>query len=341
VKVRLYTGDNLFVELCEEWGDLLADSAADCVFMTCAWQSAWWKAYQPGQVWAPVVHGDDGRLHGIAPWFRAVEDDGTRTIYPVGCVDVTDYLDVIARRGHEDAVFAALADFLAEHADEFDNMRLCNIPQDSPGLALLPGLLADRGFSVSVDIEDVCPVVTLPERWEDYVAGLDKKRRHELRRKLRRAQGAGSAVDWYIVGPDHNLEDELDRFLRLMAASSEEKALFLQHPVNEAFFRAVVPQAAEQGWLQLAFLTVNGEAAASYLNFTYGDRVMVYNSGHDPAQHGRLSPGIVLMARLIEHAIVQRRAVFDFLRGDEPYKYDLGGQDTHVYRLTVQAGAGR
>jgi CelD/BcsL family acetyltransferase involved in cellulose biosynthesis len=63
---------------------------------------------------------------------------------------------------------------------------------------------------------------------------------------------------------------------------------------------------------------------------------MVYNSGLDPAVYGHLSPGIVLLARLVEYAIDTERTVFDFLRGDEPYKYDMGGQDTQVYRMEIR-----
>jgi CelD/BcsL family acetyltransferase involved in cellulose biosynthesis len=41
------------------------------------------------------------------------------------------------------------------------------------------------------------------------------------------------------------------------------------------------------------------------------------------------------MAHLIRQAIEDKRSVFDFLRGDEPYKYALGGTDTHVHRLNI------
>ena len=51
-----------------------------------------------------------------------------------------------------------------------------------------------RGLRVEVMQEDVCPVITLPlpgegeDGWGLYLAGLDKKERHEIRRKLRRME---------------------------------------------------------------------------------------------------------------------------------------------------------
>jgi CelD/BcsL family acetyltransferase involved in cellulose biosynthesis len=89
----------------------------------------------------------------------------------------------------------------------------------------------------------------------------------------------------------------------------------------------------KRGWLQLNFLVVNDTPVATYLNFDYNDHILVYNSGLDPAEYGHLSPGIVLLAYTIEHAIELKRDVFDFLRGDEQYKYRMGGTDTSVMNL--------
>jgi CelD/BcsL family acetyltransferase involved in cellulose biosynthesis len=335
VNITLYESDALFAELEGEWRELLSDSAADQIFMTREWLSTWWEAYQPGRIWTLVARDAEGRCQGIAPWFVTVVPGGQRVIRSIGYVDVTDYMDVIARRGAEQAVFAALAGWLAGHSGTFDRIELRNFPEDSPALAQLPNLLSARGLDAQIQLDDVCPVITLPERFEDYVASLDKKNRHELRRKLRRAAGQ---MDWYIAGPEHDLSAELGVFLRLMAASSPEKTTFLDDAKNRTFFELVVPKIAERGWLQLAVLTINGDAAAAYLNFDYGNRILVYNSGHDPAAYGQMSGGIVLMARLIEHAIERRRLVFDFLRGDEPYKYDLGGHDTKIYRMEIAGG---
>src|SRR5262249_42511200 len=143
----------------------------------------------------------------------------------------------------------------------------------------LPRLLAERGFSVQTKPQEVCPIIPLPRDFETYLEQLDKKNRHELRRKVRRAEASEDKVDWYIVGKEHDLEAELNRFLELMAASHPEKAKFLEDPKNVAFFRTIVPQVAVCGWLQLTFLTVNGKAAATYLNFDYDNRILVYNSG--------------------------------------------------------------
>lgn len=333
MKITRYQDAALFDDCCETWCELLADSDANQIFLTCEWQATWWDTYQPGDLWILVIEDEEtGQWQGVAPWFIQETDDGRRVVRTVGCVDVTDYLDVIARRGVEDAVFHALLGWLAEHDDEFDEVLMCNVPGRSKALERIPALGPEHGLQVETSVQDVCPVVTLPDEFNEYIAGLDKKNRHELRRKIRRAAGSSA---WYIVGPEHDLDAEIAKFLDLMAASAEEKAKFLQDENNRRFFERIVPKVAARGWLQLAFLTVAGDPAAGYVNFVYNDRVLVYNSGHAAGEHGHLSPGIVLLGRLIEHAIEQGYAEFDFLRGDEPYKYDMGGRDTEVHQLRI------
>jgi CelD/BcsL family acetyltransferase involved in cellulose biosynthesis len=340
VDITLYESEAWFDDLADEWGDLLAGSDTDRIFSTLTWLSTWWDAYHLGDIWTLVVRDSDGRLVGAAPWFRTTEDDGaggeTRVVGAIGGVEVTDYVDVIVRRGCEESVFAALTQWLAAHQDAFDVIRIANIPGESMMITRWPEMLRATGFSVKTGVEDVCPVVRLPDDFLAYIAGLDKKNRHELRRKLRRATGK---VEWYIVGPEHDLQAEMAVFLDLMAASSPDKAAFLQDEKQRRFFEMVVPKIAAQGWLQLAIMTVVGEPTAAYLNFDYGNRVMVYNSGYDPDAHKSLSPGIVLLGRLIEHAIAGKRDMFDFLQGDEAYKRDLGGQDTMVWWLEITRSA--
>lgn len=330
--IRVYEDVAAFEQEGAQWRELLSSSAANQIFLTAEWLATWWKAFQPGELLVLIVEDPvTQQWMGAAPWFIAHED-GRRVVRFVGCEDVTDYLDVIARRGAEEAVVRALVQWLGAHPDRYDEARLCNIPQGAASLTLFPALAPDQGLAAEVRVLDVCPQIVLLDQFETYISSLDKKNRHELRRKLRRASGL---VEWHIVGPEHDLREALQRFMALMAVSSSEKAEFLRNPANRQFFEAMVPVVAAQGWLQLAFLTVGGEAAAAYLNFVYGNRVLVYNSGHNPEAHGALSPGIVLMARLIEHAIAEGREVFDFLRGNEPYKYDLGGRDVPVYELRL------
>lgn len=334
MRIEQHFEDGGFSALKPEWNDLLHRSRGDTLFLTWEWQSTWWKHLGEGRL---VLLGfrspDDGRLVGMAPLFHTQTEDGVAVLYLIGCRDVSDYLDLIVEQGQEDAVYHALLDYLQNEAPAWDLVDFCNIPQDSLTYARLGELAEARGYETLVEIEDVCPIIELPSTWDDYLMSIDKKQRHEIRRKLRRAEG-GTDTRFVIVGPEHDVQAEMEAFVELHQRSAPEKDEFMD-PQMQGFFFDVARVAQEQGWLQLAFVEMDGIKAASLLNFDYGDRILVYNSGYDPAQFRHLSPGIVVTARCIEHAIALGRAKFDFLRGDEVYKYRFGAQDTQIRRLLI------
>jgi CelD/BcsL family acetyltransferase involved in cellulose biosynthesis len=124
----------------------------------------------------------------------------------------------------------------------------------------------------------------------------------------------------------------VEAFFDLMI-QDPEKATFLSPPMRAQMMQAC--QAAfENGWLQLAFLEVDGQKAAGYLNFDYLNRIWVYNSGMD-RRFNDLSAGWVLLGYLLEWANANNRTEFDFMRGDEEYKFRFGGVDGFLVRATV------
>lgn len=302
--------------------------------MTQEWLAAWWKAYHPGDLWVLAVRDSNHQLVGLAPWFIAHSQAG-RLIHSIGCVDVTDYLEVIAKVDCERDVFEIIAAYLAEHQADFDALDLCNIPESAPLLRYLPDALRQHDFTVETEFQEVCPVITLSDSWDSYLEGLSKKNRHELRRKLRRLEGDTEHVAWYVVGQEHDLDAEIERFFALMRTASADKVEFLQNEQHVTFFQLMCKAILPTGWLQLAFLTVDGAYAAAYLNFDYNNDILVYNSGLDLNVGASLSPGIGLLAYLIEDAISKGRQHFDFLRGNEEYKYRMGAVDTQVLKLTA------
>jgi CelD/BcsL family acetyltransferase involved in cellulose biosynthesis len=333
LKLKVYDQLDVFDALRKEWNPLVLRSTSNRIFGTWEWNSTWWRAYLPGELLVVTCHNEDDLLVGLAPWFVSAADGALAII---GCKEVTDYLDLIVDQNYIKPVLEAFANFLATSTNRFRRIEFCNVPEDSLTCTILPEMLKACGFEIRLEREDVCPIIPLPADWAAYLGQLDKKNRHELRRKLRRTHGSNVEVDWYIVDDEHDLTAEMETFLQMMAASDTSKAVFLSDPQNAAFFRAIAPVLYHMGWLQLSFLTVNGARAAAYLNFDYNNEILVYNSGIYSDQYGYLSPGIVLLANNIQHAIETGHTAFDFLQGDEEYKYRMGGQDKVVFNLIAE-----
>jgi CelD/BcsL family acetyltransferase involved in cellulose biosynthesis len=66
-----------------------------------------------------------------------------------------------------------------------------------------------------------------------------------------------------------------------------------------------------------------------------GHTVYYYNAGVEPDAR-ELSPGVVMVASYIQRAIELGRTRLDFMRGNEPYKYEWGAVDEPIERLLIQ-----
>jgi len=335
LRVELHTGKEAFLPLREEWNRLLAGSPSDTIFLTWEWQSLWWEFFGRGHQLLLLTARHEEELVGMAPLFYA--DQGV-TIHLVGGTEISDYLDIIALSGHEREVWSTFLAYLLEECS-WDTLDLHNLPAASPTREVLFSLKENYGLKVEASLEDVCPLISLPETWEEYLQMLDKKQRHELRRKLRKAQREAQ-VDWYLVREDADLASEMEEFLDLHQRSSPHKGQFMDQTMQR-FFKAMAKSTFEAGWLRLGFILINGLKMATLLCFDYGDSILLYNSGYDPERYRALSPGVLATAYCIEEAIQQKKKVFDFLRGSEEYKYRFGAQDTEVYRLVVTRAGGR
>jgi len=150
---------------------------------------------------------------------------------------------------------------------------------------------------------------------------------------MRRADAAG--VQLVKVTPDDDIKAAVDDFLDLLQKSTFEKREWLTEG-RRAVFNDAAAAAQKAGTLQLLFLEVEGRKAAALFNFEYNGRIWVYNSGLDPDAFGNLSLGVVLTAKAIECAIENKNQTFDFLRGNETYKYRFGAKDTHIYREIIR-----
>ncbi len=295
MRTQVYTNAAGFAALRQEWNPLLRDSASDTIFLTWEWQGTWWEHLGEGELYLLTTRTDGGGLIGVAPLYLTTSDDGLNELSFVGCRDVSDYLDLVAASGQEERVYSALLDWLeSDEAPTWDQVDLCNIPAASPTHSLLAKVAAARGYQVQIEVEDVCPIIPLPSTWGEYLSSLSKKQRHEIRRKIRRAERSGQ-TNWYIVNEQHDLATEMDAFIELHQKSTVDKDEFMDAQMK-GFFHAAAQVLQEAGWLQLAFMEVSGEKAAAMLNFDYRDSILVYNSGYDPRKYARLSPGIVLLA---------------------------------------------
>jgi hypothetical protein len=358
------------------WDRLFAATALATPFSAWTMHRAWWDAYAATaheQYLAVTARGDHpadpDALRGIVPFMHRHEveptDAATHTALRAGHAEGThvdpdakavffgasyhaDYATILADPSDLDAVADAAVETLAGPPDashgteEWDVVDLRRLRDGDPALGALERAFRRRatseGWQVHLEQEDVCPVLTFEDGdFEAYLSTLDKKARHEIRRKIRRAEAAGT-LTFQLLPPT---SETVDAFIELHQRRWGSEGLF---PETEGgtrsrrFLHRVAELAAADGptrtTAQFGLLSLDGTPVFSTVGFDDGHTCYFYNAGMDPAAR-ELSPGVTGTAAYLRDRLEAGRRRFDFLRGDEPYKYEWGAVDEPIHRLLV------
>jgi CelD/BcsL family acetyltransferase involved in cellulose biosynthesis len=331
------------VHLAEEWDDLLAHSEAPTVFLTWAWVSSWRETLGSNQrlLIATARRPADGLLVGIAPMTVERRVDGRllryRALQFAGAgAAASDHLDLIIRTGYEQVavpLWSAIIEIGEWDVFALDGLR--------PRSRLANLMSRQPGYKARYIEPTQCPVLTLPDSWEEYEASLGRNLRRNLRRYARKLDfdSTEPVIQHTVVSPE-----EVDRTIRKLAslhvkahAAAGTESSFAGDDVVQ-FHLLVAARFLDLGILRLHRLDVGTSIAAIEYCFSYGDVVSYFQTGYD-LRWSRYGPGRQIMAHSIRAAIEEGATYFDFLRGDEEYKQAWGAELAFDERIWMPASA--
>ena len=314
-----------FTALRGEWSTLLAEADAT-PFQSWEWLHAAWRHQGRGRLWLLALR-EGGRLRGLAPLtigryfgtpFRRLGFLGT------GATDFNRFIlpsDIAAEGAGQ---FLA---YIAEHRRRWDMCDFQQLPEASPlATAEIPSDLQGIRF-----VQERCPYVELPPTWDEYTTALGKKMRGNLgyyRRLLDREFEAE-----FFTADEATLPEAMEALYQLHQQRWNQRLLpgaFVGQAARR-FHLDIAQGFLARGWLRLHCLRLNGTIKAALYCFRYGHTGYYYLGGFDPSL-GRYSLGTLLTGYAIRDAIEAGCRVFDFLRGDEPYKYTWGAHDRENLR---------
>jgi CelD/BcsL family acetyltransferase involved in cellulose biosynthesis len=296
-----------------------------CLFVLPQWLKAWWTEFgNDAQLNILSVRYQEAVL-GLAP----LQVKGTSASF-VGTTNVCDYLDFIVADGKEGVFFDALLDHLARQG--ISRLELELLRPDSTVLTSLVQVAASRGCEVSTSPVDIALELELPATWEDYLAMLNGKQRHEIKRKFRRLYEAGD-INLRVITDVGEIPKHLPVFFELFKLSGVDKTAFM-NDLMVSFFQRLAIAMAEVKVLKLYMLELDATPAAVSICFDYNDTLHLYNSGFDP-RFGALSVGLLCKVLSLKDAIENGRKKYDFLKGAEIYKYRLGGREVPLLNCRI------
>lgn len=301
-------------QIMEDWERLLLKSDTATVFQTPAWVSSWSAqkmilgVYDDGLVGVGVFEVRDKQI--IFGAIRPTLGDAYA---------LADFGDIVAQRGREQEVWQQILQYLRIRYNA-SSIMLDFVREGSPSF----GVLSKLG---RVKEQEVSPCLDTPLSWEEYLQMLGRKRRHELKRKMKQIE---------VFRPEFLVEDsiggkDIGQLVELVKVSAPEKRSFMTQAM-EVFFGAMMREMFIEKLGKLFVVEIEGLAEAMVLGFEFKNRWYLYNGGYNPKIQ---SVGVVLSGMIIKEAITRKIEQVDFLRGNERYKYDLGAADKKLYNIEI------
>jgi len=321
------------------WDRVVEASARPSPFASHAWLSRWWEVYGDGARLLLLRLRDGGaEVGGGAFYLRSRRLKGVlsvRELRLVGDQHVgSEGLDLlVADRALEAEAAAALGRFLTSSERRWDVAHLQGL---RPGAVLLrPEALGDDA-EASVRKVNRCPYLTLPK--DKPVAALKKDFASRVARKSRGLIDRGG-MRFARCTSEGEIETLLDALFANHQArwqAKGEKGAFAAGAKRD-FYRRVSPDMLRAGRLELFGLWEGDRPRAVLFGGSAGKTLYYLQSAFDAdlAPHG---PGNVLMFQILRHAQERGFDRFDFMKGDEAYKFQW---TTEEEPLLLRRTAGR
>jgi CelD/BcsL family acetyltransferase involved in cellulose biosynthesis len=325
-----------------EWDELLDASNAG-PFNAWEWLYPWCRRIAPDR--RPLVftaRDRQGTLVGLMPLGFELRRVLGRLVGRLAFLGEThvgsDYLDVVARRGHEEAVTRAFASALRETHGSWDVLDLTDLREDSLTVRVLRETFPD--LEVRVTDRYLCPYesFTPGEPFDAFLKRTGRRDNYLRRRKWLEKQEGYRIERTEVPGA---LASPMTDFFRLHAQrwAADGGSQGIKGKGVESFHRDATQLLAERGRLRMYTMKVNGQAVASVYGILHRDTFIYFQSGYDPAWRGK-SVGLVLVGETFKDAIEAGLTEYDFLRGTESYKSDWTTKQRRTVAVRIHASTG-
>ena len=323
--IRIISDLKQFESLSATWNSLLPKCQDDnSIFLTYEWLRTWWRHFGEGRKLNILLIEKGGQVIGIVPLMKAEYKMGLVRFHILETIGSTNcnYVWVTRPENRQEAITAVLAYLKEELIKNKLALRLTLVPEDSKFLNVLSAQTSQVSEELVIKkrIMTSAPYITLPTSWDKYFYSLSQRRRKKLRHALR-SLGKSHNVEFKQFAAD-SVEEGLNRFFDLHQRrwqSVNIRGMFSTTKMKE-FYRDIASQFLKRNWLHFSCLAVDNNMASGEYGFVYNRKFYALTWAY-ATRYSKYGVGHLHEMYLIKCAINNHLQEFDFLKGEEPYKF--------------------
>jgi CelD/BcsL family acetyltransferase involved in cellulose biosynthesis len=338
--IIVVTDPGEFESLAPLWNNLLERGGDEnTMYLTHEWLATRWRHLGEGRKLNLLLFERDRQVIGIMPLVRNEYRLGPFRLDALESIGGTsrNYVGLMAPEDREE-VISALLDYLKENLGGINLiLRLSLVPSDSQFLRALKSGLAQLSEDLAFEerLKTLAPYIDLPVSWDEYFGSLRGKRRKMLGRMRRRLEEEQGAVSFRQCDAG-SLEEGLNRFFDLHQERWRAVGIsgsFADPRVRE-FYSEAAWKFLKRGWLYFSSMEVGGRLVSAAYSCIFNRNLYVIAYGRD-IRYSRYSVGHLHEMHNIRDAISRNLGEFDFLQGDEPYKFYWTKSARKYMRITI------
>jgi CelD/BcsL family acetyltransferase involved in cellulose biosynthesis len=332
--IKIINEERDFLNLREDWNMLIQNDSQSTVFQLWEWNYYVYSYAQKDTELTILAFytKESHRLVAIAPLLITSQKP---FLLPVRVIEFIggrylDYRNFIIEDEYRDGIHTAILNWLLDHKLKWDIVDLnhicCDSEEENNDVFGFTGKF--NKIPVKIQIENKAPFLPLNDhKTVSELIGQGSFWNY-LKRKMRKVQ-KDFDCKLKIIQNEEELERYFPSFIRINKERSKDKlqrGVFSSSEIEEMIY-TISKQLLRAGFLKLYVVELDGVIAAALLNLNFKDKEYFYQSGFD-VSYRKYSLGYVIHYYAIESSMANGNSEYDFLIGDEPYKW----QWTKMYR---------
>ena len=318
------------LQLQSDWEQLFCSNDGHSPFQSWGWVNAWLSHLAGPHELLIACHRDQtGILDFVLPMIRRVAAGTGNPNVVLTCSygpDCSEKIGSLRVPGLDVRSAARAAEAVSRFLKPGDYAMFAPLDADWQSPDALAKAIEAIGRKTATRPDVVCPTMSLPETWDAFLQELSSNFRSQVRRSAKNFTGDGECTSRTLAAAD--AEAFTRRLIQLNCNRMQAKGdvSSMQDEAFQAFLLEAIPYLAAQGLAWMDVVERDSEILGVALNLAYGKEIYYYSGGFDE-QLNKLRPGTALFANAIQRGIDSGFTSFNFLRGDESYKYRWGAQD--------------
>jgi CelD/BcsL family acetyltransferase involved in cellulose biosynthesis len=294
------------------------------------WLFTWWKHFGNGQLQV-LVFREKNEIVGIVPCFRH-SWNGLRQMTLIGS-GISDYLEPAINSAH----CPAILNHLRNHLEADLEWDVCDW-QDLSAKTPLAGLRSNGNFKLIASPDVSCTEIRLTGNFDEFRSALPKNLKRNLRRYREKADAIGS-LRFEIAKDTH--PELMNALVELHTAKWQKRGEpgMIQANGSAEFLSDVAREFAARNMLRFFSLRFQTKIVALIVAFQFRKTVFGYLSAFDP-EYEALGFGRTLLSEALRHCYEAGYEAWNFLRGEEPYKFWWGAQVIPKCRVRLTRTSG-